>query len=71
VFAPAKTPSDVVNRTMVALNKATSGNALTERLAGYGMRPLTMSSAELGALLRADIERWGPVVKASGFTAED
>lgn len=71
VFAPAKTPADVVNRTMVALNKATSGNALTERLAGYGMRPLTMSSAELGAMLRSDIERWGPVVKASGFTAED
>jgi len=46
-------------------------NALTERLAGYGMRPLTMTSAELGAMLRSDIERWGPVVKASGFTAED
>lgn len=71
VLAPARTPADVVARTAAALNKATSGDALTERLAGYGMRPLTMSSSEFGILLRGDIERWGPVVRASGFTADE
>ncbi len=39
-------------KTAAALNKATSGDALTDRLAGYGMRPLTMSPGEFGALLR-------------------
>lgn len=71
VLAPAKTPADVVARTAAALNKATSGNALTERLAGYGMRPLTMTPAQFDAVLRSDIERWRPVVKASGFTADE
>jgi len=71
VFAPAKTPADIVRKTMEALNRATSGNALTDRLAGYGMRPLTMSSSEFEATLRSDIERWGPVVQASGFTADE
>ncbi|MFT3804929.1 MAG: tripartite tricarboxylate transporter substrate-binding protein [Burkholderiaceae bacterium] len=71
VFAPAKTPADVVARTAAALNAATSGGALTDRLAGYGMRPLTMSSGELAAMLRGDLDRWGPVVKASGFKAQD
>ena len=71
VLAPAKTPADVVARTAAALNKATSGNALTERLAGYGMRPLTMTSSEFDAMLRSDIQRWAPVVKASGFTADE
>lgn len=71
VLMPARTPPDVVARVMASLNKATSGDALTERLAKYGMKPLTMSSAQFDTLLRSDIQRWGPVVKASGFTAED
>ena len=27
--------------------------------------------AAFGATLQADLERWGPIVKASGFTAEE
>lgn len=71
LLAPAKTPADVVAKTAAVVNKATSGDALTERLAGYGMRPLTMTPAQFGAMLRSDLERWGPVVKASGFTADE
>lgn len=37
----------------------------------FGMRAQTLGSATFGAMLRADLERWAPVVKASGFTAED
>lgn len=71
VLAPAKTPDDVVNRTMVALNRAAAGAELAERLAGYSMRPLVMNSSQFDAMLRSDIERWGPVVEASGFTADE
>ena len=71
VLAPAKTPADMVAKIAAALNKATSGAGLTARLAGYGMRPLTMSSSQFAAMLRSDIDRWGPVVKASGFTADE
>ena len=71
VLAPARTPADIVARTMAALNRATSGNLLTDRLAGYSMRPLTATSKEFDAMLRDDLQRWGPVVKASGFTADD
>lgn len=71
ILAPARTPTDMVTRTAAVLNKATSGNALTERLAGYGMRPLTMTPTQFEAMVQADIERWGPVVRASGFTADE
>lgn len=71
VLAPAKTPMDVVQKVAASLNKATSGDVLTERLAGYGMRPLTMTQPKFAALLREDIERWRPVVKESGFTADE
>ena len=26
---------------------------------------------ELAAIVRSDYDRWGPVIKASGFTSED
>lgn len=71
VLAPAKTPAEIIEKTATALNKATSGDALTERLAGYSMRPLTMTPSQFSAMLRSDLDRWGPVVKASGFTADE
>jgi tripartite-type tricarboxylate transporter receptor subunit TctC len=35
-----------------------------------GLEARASSPAELAALLKADTERWGPIVKAIGFTAE-
>ena len=70
-FMPAKTPRDIVAKAAAALNQATSSGVLTDRLGKYGMKPLTNTPEQLAALLKSDIERWGPVVKASGFTADE
>jgi tripartite-type tricarboxylate transporter receptor subunit TctC len=71
VLAPAKTPAAVVARTASVINEATASGVLTERLAKYSMRPLTRTSEEFGKMIAEDIARWEPVVKASGFTADD
>lgn len=71
VFAPIKTSPEMVQRTAEALNHVTSGNALTERLQAVGMRPLTMGSSAFDAMVNAERDRWGPIVKESGFTADD
>ena len=39
-------------------------------LAAMGLEARSSTPAELAALLKADGERWGPIVKAIGFTAE-
>lgn len=70
-FMPAKTPPEIVAKAAKALNEVTEGRALTERFAKYGMKPLTRTPIQLAALLRSDIERWGPTVRASGFTADE
>ena len=36
-----------------------------------GMEPAAMSPIAFREILRQDLEHWGPIVKASGFTAED
>ncbi|MCC6474908.1 MAG: twin-arginine translocation pathway signal protein, partial [Burkholderiales bacterium] len=40
------------------------------RLRKLDLETLEMSPADLVAHLRRDYERWGPVVRASGFSAD-
>ena len=37
----------------------------------FGMEPSSSSPAAFASTIKTDIERWAPIVKASGFTAED
>jgi tripartite-type tricarboxylate transporter receptor subunit TctC len=69
-FVPAKTPADVVARLSAALGTALAAPEVGESLATMGLEPKASSPTELGALLKRDTERWAPIVKTIGFTAE-
>ena len=70
VVAPAGTPEDVV----AALNKAvTAGIAnpeLVKRFGDLGMQPLSLTPQRFTAFMKSEIERWTPIVKASGAEVE-
>lgn len=70
IFAPAKTPADMVNRVSVAVRNALASKDVIDGLAQMGLEAKASTPAELVALLKKDTERWGPVVKNIGFTAE-
>jgi predicted nucleic acid-binding Zn ribbon protein len=42
-----------------------------EALGKFAYEAPFADAAQFRAQLRRDLERWGPIVKASGFTAED
>jgi tripartite-type tricarboxylate transporter receptor subunit TctC len=70
VYAPAKTPPHIaerLNRAIVAVMRAPDIRA---RILALGYQPTGTTAAELMALQRADYDRWGLVVKASGFKLE-
>jgi len=69
-FLPAKSPPEVVQRANAALRAALAEREVIEGLETMGLEAKSSTPAELGALLKADTERWGPVVKAIGFTAD-
>jgi tripartite-type tricarboxylate transporter receptor subunit TctC len=48
------------------LNKALDLSATKERLASLGLEPVGGTAADCAKLVKADIERWAPVVKAGG-----
>ena len=69
-FAPAKTPKAIVDQLNRSLNQALRSPDVAERLSKLGLDPATSTPEEFGRILAADYAKWGPVVKATGFTAE-
>jgi tripartite-type tricarboxylate transporter receptor subunit TctC len=71
VFVPAKTPADIVGALSAAIGEAVKSSQMIESLAKVGNTTAFQSPQEFAATVKADIARWAPVVKASGFVAED
>lgn len=69
-FLPAKAPADVVQRANAALRAALAAPETVEGLELMGLESKSSTPGELAALLKADTERWGPLIKTIGFTAE-
>lgn len=69
LFAPIGTPSDVINRINDIVTKAMRTADVRERMRTFELEIREMPAAEFQAMMKADTERWGPVIRNSGFTA--
>lgn len=70
-FLPRGTPADVVNRLDTAIRAALRSDPVQQGLVKLGFEAAGESQADFARLMRSDLERWGPIVRASGFTAEE
>jgi len=70
MFAPAKTPADVVERYSKLIVAAVQTSEISEQLRKLGLQPTGTAPAEFAKIQKADSEFWAAAVKASGFTAE-
>lgn len=70
VFAPAGTPADIIARLSTAIVAAARAPEIVARMKALGLQPTGTTPAELGRIQRADLELWGPVIRASGFRPE-
>jgi tripartite-type tricarboxylate transporter receptor subunit TctC len=68
MFAPAKTPPDVIARLNTVVVDAVRAPDIKERLLAFGLQPTGTTAAEFAAIQKADSDKWAPAVKASGFT---
>jgi tripartite-type tricarboxylate transporter receptor subunit TctC len=69
-FMPARVPADALNRAVAALHGALGAPDVVEGLAQMGLEARTSTPAELAALLKRDSERWAPLIKTIGFSAD-
>ncbi|MGH8719203.1 MAG: tripartite tricarboxylate transporter substrate binding protein BugD [Burkholderiales bacterium] len=73
LYAPKGTPKPVIDKLVNALQIALKDPAVIQRFADLGTEPVAQSKATpkaLGAQLKAEIGRWGPVIKAAGQYAD-
>ena len=70
IFVPARTPQDTVARLHAAVNEALKSEAIAQGFAKLTYEVFANPLPEAAAILRADYEKWGAIVKASGFSAE-
>jgi tripartite-type tricarboxylate transporter receptor subunit TctC len=60
----------VVQRANAALRAALAAPDVIDGLAPPGLEARSSTPAELAAMLKSDTERWGPIVKSIGLTAD-
>jgi len=67
LFAPAGTPQELIDKYAKAAIAAVQSPDMKGRLEQMGLEPTGYGPAELAKILRTDYDKWGPVIKASGF----
>ena len=68
--APAKTPRPIVERVNQALNRATASAEVRKTMEERGAELFQGTPEQFHAYVKAEIDKWGPVVKRAGVTAE-
>jgi tripartite-type tricarboxylate transporter receptor subunit TctC len=70
IYAPAKTPADVLARLNTAVVEAVRAPEFQSRALALGLVPTGTSASELARIQKSDSDLWAPVIKASGFRPE-
>lgn len=67
LLAPANTPRDAIMRLNAATNKVLQIPAVRTRFTDTGSEVLPGTPEEYGRIIRAELEKWGKVIRAAGI----
>lgn len=68
LFVPAKTPKAIIDRMNADIRTVLAEPGVKEKLNKLGTEVVGSSAEELGALLRAEDAKWGPIIKELGIS---
>lgn len=71
LMAPAKTSPAIIQRLQDATTQALSDREMLTFLAGQGADPASMGSVRFGEYLRAEIARWGKVIRDANVKLDE
>jgi tripartite-type tricarboxylate transporter receptor subunit TctC len=70
ILAPERTPPEVIGRLNAALNTALDSPLVSARFTTLGIEKLGGTPEALASAVRAESERWGPVIQLGGITIQ-
>ena len=70
VLAPAGLPAEVRDKLAQDFVAALNAKSVKDRLVDLGAAPIGSTPAEFSAFIKAEYEKWGPIIKAAGIKAE-
>jgi len=70
LFAPAKVPAQVTAKINADVNELLKTKDVQDRFMAQGAEPYLSSPQEFARVLKADIQKWGKVVKDSGASMD-
>jgi tripartite-type tricarboxylate transporter receptor subunit TctC len=71
IFVPAGTPREIIGRMNADIATALADATVKGKLEALGLFVGASTPAELGSFLKAELDKWGPVIKAAGITVRD
>ena len=66
LVAPAATPREIIGRLNAAAVKGANSREFRERMEGLGYEVIAGSPEQMAEMLKTEIARWAPVIRASG-----
>jgi tripartite-type tricarboxylate transporter receptor subunit TctC len=70
IVAPRGTPDDIVTTLNQAINASLADPKIQQRFAALGSTTRTSSSAEFGAIIKSETEKWAKVIKFAHIKTE-
>jgi tripartite-type tricarboxylate transporter receptor subunit TctC len=67
LLAPAKTPTSIVDKLNAAVAEIVADPEVKKKLVESGAIPATNTPAEMGTMLKNELDRWGKVVRDNGI----
>jgi tripartite-type tricarboxylate transporter receptor subunit TctC len=71
LFVPAKTPPEIVRKMYTDTAAVLAEPAIKKKLEDLGLFVIGSTPEQLGQTLKADMERWGPIIKEAGLTVSE
>jgi tripartite-type tricarboxylate transporter receptor subunit TctC len=70
IFVPAGTPAPVVERLHKEIRTILAQPDMQEKMKSFGMEPADMTTAQIAAFQKVEVDKWAQVIKAANIKVE-
>jgi tripartite-type tricarboxylate transporter receptor subunit TctC len=70
IFAPAKTPPDIIAKVQAQMRQAMADSGLKSKMDIIAAEPVASEPQELARFLASEMEKWGSLIKGLGLKVE-